>query len=178
MLPPVESLPGWLQADLRSDHAGELGAVYIYLGILAVSNDKAILDFARNHLETERQHLAFFDDWLERKNTSLITPLWRLSGWVLGALASLGGARAVYITIDAVETFVVEHYMEQVDRLLDANAWPEIRTVLQRFQDDEEHHRQDAVEHAATAPRHAGMRAWQAIVGGGSRVAVRCARLV
>ena len=92
MLPPVDSLPGWLQADLRSDHAGEMGAVYIYPGILAVSNDKAILYFARDHLETEREHLAFLDDWLERKNTSLITPLWRLSGWLLGALASLGGS--------------------------------------------------------------------------------------
>ncbi|MGB1140885.1 MAG: demethoxyubiquinone hydroxylase family protein, partial [Halioglobus sp.] len=36
-LPAVGDLDRWLQAELRSDHAGETGAVYIYRGILAIS---------------------------------------------------------------------------------------------------------------------------------------------
>jgi len=36
------SLPEWLIADLRSDHAGEMGAVMIYRGILAVSRDAGV----------------------------------------------------------------------------------------------------------------------------------------
>ncbi len=34
----AEGVPGLL-GDLRSDHAGETGAVAIYLGILAISRD-------------------------------------------------------------------------------------------------------------------------------------------
>ena len=49
--------PDWLIADLRSDHAGELGAVMIYTGILAVSRDQAVRTFAQEHLVTEREHL-------------------------------------------------------------------------------------------------------------------------
>ena len=36
---PLRDLPAWLEAELRSDHAGETGAVLIYRGILAFSRD-------------------------------------------------------------------------------------------------------------------------------------------
>jgi len=45
-----------LIGDLRSDHAGETGAVAIYLGILAVSPDPAVRHCALTHLATEREH--------------------------------------------------------------------------------------------------------------------------
>ena len=41
----ADNVPG-LIGDLRSDHAGETGAVAIYLGILAVSRDPAVRQFA------------------------------------------------------------------------------------------------------------------------------------
>ena len=49
-LPPVSVLPHWLRADLRSDHAGETGAVYFYRGVLDVATDPAVRDFAEEHL--------------------------------------------------------------------------------------------------------------------------------
>ena len=54
---PQHSLPAWLVADLRSDHAGEVGAVMIYRGILAVSRDAKVRAFAQHHLATEETHL-------------------------------------------------------------------------------------------------------------------------
>ena len=36
-----DDIPAWLRRDLRSDHAGESGAVEIYRGILAVSRSGA-----------------------------------------------------------------------------------------------------------------------------------------
>ncbi len=36
-----------LPGDIRSDHAGETGAVMIYRGILAASRDPAVREFAR-----------------------------------------------------------------------------------------------------------------------------------
>jgi len=41
-----------LCADLRSDHAGETGAVDIYMGMLAIRRDKQLREFALTHLNT------------------------------------------------------------------------------------------------------------------------------
>ena len=47
---------------LRSDHAGETGAVQIYRGILAVTRLADVRNFARHHLATEQRHLQLMDD--------------------------------------------------------------------------------------------------------------------
>lgn len=42
----------YLVRELRSDHAGEMGAVYIYKGIAAIAkitNDSELLNLARTH---------------------------------------------------------------------------------------------------------------------------------
>ncbi len=178
-MPPADSLEQRLQADLRSDHAGETGAVWIYRGILALSRDPEIRAFAREHLETEKIHLAFFDNWLPRHLQSRVLPLWRLAGWTLGALSLLGGRRGVYLTIDAVETFVVEHYQEQIARLQHQQEHREVRAVLRRFQRDEDHHRSDAAERSAADGSNQESwigRRWRTVVGEGSRLAVMAAR--
>ena len=66
----VTTLPKKLRKDLRSDHAGETGAVMIYKGILAVSHDPALRSFACTHLKTEQKHLALFDSWLPKEDKS------------------------------------------------------------------------------------------------------------
>ena len=40
-----------LESFLRSDHAGEVGAVYIYKGILSIAKDPALVEFSKRHLE-------------------------------------------------------------------------------------------------------------------------------
>lgn len=180
-MPPADGLSLRLQADLRSDHAGETGAVWIYRGILALSRDPEIRAFASEHLETEKVHLAFFDSWLPSELHSRILPLWRLAGWLLGAVSLLGGRRGVYLTIDAVETFVVEHYQEQIEYLQNQREHREVRAVLRRFQRDEDHHRADAAERgAADGPAAPGWigRQWRNVVGEGSRLAVVAARRI
>ena len=109
-LPRPSSLPDWLRAELRSDHAGETGAVWLYDGILRWSRNPEVIAFATTHLETERRHLGHFEAWLSAKDKSVLTPLWRLAGFILGSLAVFGGAHVVYLTIEIVETFVIEHY--------------------------------------------------------------------
>ena len=50
-----------LAQELRSDHAGETGAVYIYKGIQAVAQwrgDLELMAFAKAHGATEADHLA------------------------------------------------------------------------------------------------------------------------
>ncbi|MEM0952836.1 MAG: demethoxyubiquinone hydroxylase family protein [Pseudomonadota bacterium] len=177
-MPLAETLDKRLQADLRSDHAGETGAVYIYRGILALSRNPDIRQFAMEHLETEQEHLAFFENWLPPQLQSRLLPLWRLSGWMLGALSTLGGQRGVFLTIAAVETFVVEHYQDQIDYLLDRQEYKEIRAVLRRFQRDEDHHREDAATRESAQPPGFLASQWCRIVGEGSRLAVVAARRI
>ena len=115
-------------AELRTDHAGELGAVWIYKGILSVTKDRELREFAEEHLATESQHFRFFHEWDSQRPTKVFSPLWKIAGWMLGAIPALFGRNAVYVTIDAVETFVVQHYEEQL------NLMPSgLRTVLGRI---------------------------------------------
>ena len=58
----------WLTAALRTDHAGEYGAVYLYRAILRVTRDPVIIEFASQHLETETTHLERMEALLEPKD--------------------------------------------------------------------------------------------------------------
>jgi ubiquinone biosynthesis monooxygenase Coq7 len=175
-MPDATLLDRRLQGDLRSDHAGETGAVWIYRGILDAARDPEIRRFAEEHLATEEQHLAFFENWLPERLKSRLLPLWKLAGWTLGALSLLGGRRGVYLTIEAVETFVVQHYQEQIDYLLEAQQHREIRAVLRRFQRDEDQHREDAGARGTGDTPGWIARKWTSVVGEGSRLAVVAAR--
>ena len=166
---------GYLERELRSDHAGETGAVAIYAGVLAVARDPALRAFAQRHQATESEHLRLVESWLPADRRSRLLPAWRLAGWLTGALPALAGPRAVYATIAAVETFVDRHYQQQIDHLL-AQPGPEgLLPMLQACQADEQHHRDEAAAGVHTPPGWL-LRAWCRVVGAGSAAAVVAAR--
>ena len=108
-----------LLADLRPDHAGEYGAVCIDDGILPVSRSSEAYRFATNHRATELEHLRFMEAYLPPSERTRLLPVWKLMAWQLGALPALFGPKAVYATIDAVESFVETHYRRQITLLAD-----------------------------------------------------------
>ena len=172
----ARALPSEVVADLRTDHAGETGAVCIYQGVLRFARDPELRAFAQRHLVTEQAHLQQIEAWLPRADRSRLLPVWRLAGWVTGALPALLGPRAVYATIEAVEQFVDQHYEEQVRRL---EAYPELHPLRQTLldcQDDEVAHRMEAA--AARGPGKPGalLRAWCWLVDVGSKGAVAVCR--
>jgi 3-demethoxyubiquinol 3-hydroxylase len=179
-------LPATLIADLRTDHAGETGAVMIYRGILAITRHGAVRHFAGEHLATEAGHLATIEPLLLRRQRSRLLPLWRIAGWLTGALPALFGPRAVYATIEAVETFVDRHYGEQIESIHQqdpAGTHPPLqalRALLQTCRADEVAHRDEAAALFALAgqPPALALRVWVWLVGTGSRVAVKICRLV
>lgn len=169
-------LPNKVLADLRSDHAGEVGAVCIYEGVLFFARDPALISFAKHHLSTEQRHLELIDSWLPRERRSALLPLWRLIGFVTGALPSFFGPRAVYATIEAVETFVDQHYEEQVRAL---ESYPELVTlqqVLRRCQADEIAHRDEANVAFGARKRTVFLSVWCNLVTRGSQAAVAVCR--
>ena len=171
------AIPPDLVADLRSDHAGETGAVWIYRGVRAVTRDAALQDFARRHEATEAEHLRRIEAVLPRARRSWLLGPWRVAGWLTGALPALLGPRAVYATIAAVETFVDQHYQHQIDKLQGRPGHDALRELLLHCQAEERHHRDEALGHQSQPPG-ALLRAWCQVVGTGSAVAVWLARRV
>ncbi len=173
-------LPAFLERELRSDHAGETGAVQIYRGIAAVARwrgDADLLAFAVRHGATESEHLQLVEHWLPAARRSRLLGPWRLAGWLTGALPALAGRRAVYATIAAVETFVDLHYQQQID-YLQRNGGPEgLLTLLLRCQADECDHRDEAASLAGARVPWA-LRLWCALVAAGSSAAVVVARRI
>ena len=177
MWPPFTAMPLWLQQELRSDHAGEYGAVMIYRGVLAVSRDASVRQFAEQHLLTEEKHLAVMDTIIPASGRTRLLPVWRVMGWLTGALPALLGRQAVFATIEAVETFVDHHYEQQLVRLNPQGEYAALRQILVDCQADEVSHRNEATE-LASPDRSLLLRLWCAIVGSGSAAAVVAAKRI
>ena len=140
----VPAYPAWLKRELRSDHAGETGAVGIYRGIIAVSRCPTVGAFARRHLETESRHLDAMCELVPPRQRSKLLPFWYLAGFTTGALPALIGNRAVFGTVEAVETFVDKHYAQQIERLESDPDWQGVRETLVNCHQDELAHRDEA----------------------------------
>lgn len=175
--PPFAAMPLWLQQELRSDHAGEYGAVMIYRGMLAVSRDASVRQFAEQHLLTEQKHLALMDTIIPASCRTRLLPVWRVMGWLTGALPALFGRQAAFATIEAVETFVDHHYQQQITRLDAEGEYGSLRQNLVDCQADEVSHRNEATQ-LASPNRSLLLRLWCAIVGSGSVAAVVAAKRI
>ena len=106
-LPPM---PAWLVQELRSDHAGETGAVMIYRGILAFTRDAELRDFAARHGATEQGHLDLLEQLLPSQQRSRLLPWLRyplcalpcwfpLTQWI-GAQVLAGVKTGIFSRID------------------------------------------------------------------------------
>ena len=175
--PVFSGMPRWLRQELRSDHAGEYGAVMIYRGILAISRDAQARQFAERHLVTEARHLKLMEEIVPPANRTRLLPLWHLMGWLTGALPALFGREAIFATIEAVETFVDHHYAQQIVRLGNAGEEGLLRQTLLDCQADEVDHRDEAAE---LGSRHKSplLQLWCAAVGAGSAAAVVAAKRI
>jgi ubiquinone biosynthesis monooxygenase Coq7 len=87
---------------------------------------------------------------------------------------------SVFVTIEAVETFVDLHYQAQIQSLSPCAHHEAERAVLDLFETcrlDEVAHRDDAAQRRTGKPT-ASMNLWTTMVGGGSRSAVSLARFL
>ncbi len=178
------AVPADLMPELRTDHAGETGAVWIYRGVLAIARDAALRDFAQRHLATEQEHLRLVCALVPPRQRSWLLGPWRIAGFMTGALPALFGPRAVYGTIAAVETFVDKHYEDQIRALDGRSEYAALRDLLMTCQADECHHRDEAHALALAAGgasrKRPGLllRLWCSVVGWGSETAVKIARRI
>ena len=165
---------------LRVDHAGELAAVGIYRGQQAVfaaaSGKSALGDRFKNLAAQEAEHLKAFDVLLNERQVrpSLLTPVWRMAAFALGAGTALMGEKAAHACTDAVEQVIEEHYAAQIEEL--SGREPELAARLSTFREDELAHQAHAVEDGAReAPGYAIL---SAVIRAGCRAAIRTAEKV
>ncbi len=135
---------------LRVDHAGEYGAVRIYQGQLAVlGRNHEMSDTIQHMKEQEDVHLERFNNLIrERKaRPSLLTPVWHMAGFALGAGTALLGEKAAMVCTEAVDTVIDEHYADQIKEI--AGYEPRLAEELEKFRQEEVEHRDIAVDHGA-----------------------------
>lgn len=123
-----------LLAELASDHSGETGAVFIYIGALKAYyhrklNNLFLLNMIQHHMKSENIHLSIVEKILPSNTTvdktnyklqSNLLPLWRMSGFFLGYLPLLFfGEKGFYCTIYYVEYFVEIHYNNHLKLIKD-----------------------------------------------------------
>ena len=117
-----------------------------------------------------------FAGWLPKSEYSRLLPLWKLAGFLTGALPALFGSKAVYATIEAVETFVNQHYEDQIRALESKPELSDLRQTLLDCQADEVAHRDEAAAALGSTRPNLVLRAWCIMVGIGSKAAVSLIR--
>ena len=149
--PGPDALKKRLSEILRVDHAGELGAVYIYRGQRAVL-DRLGPDRAAKlaHMEAqEKVHLEAFESLLSERGVrpTLMSPLWRLAAFAMGAGTALISEKAAHACTEAVENVIEGHYAGQIEEL--TGREPDLASALTKFRDDELEHRDEAIASGA-----------------------------
>lgn len=159
---------------IRVDHAGEFGAMRIYEGQLAVlearGRDRQTVGAIRRMAEQESRHLERFNELVNERRVrpTVLSPLWHVAGFALGAGTALLGTRAAMACTAAVEEVIDEHYAGQIERL---EGDPELKEAVSEFREDEIAHRDEALAYGAEkAPAY---RLLSETIKVGCRLAIR-----
>lgn len=164
-----------IERTIRVDQAGEFGAVRIYEGQLAALRwtgrgkgeaSRKIAAMAR----AEREHNRTFDRLLaeRRVRPTLLSPLWSVAGFALGAATALMGDKAAMACTVAVEETIDEHYAHQAATLGDDEA--ELRGTIEKFRAEEIEHRDEAL--ASGAEQALGYEPLTGAIKAGARLAI------
>ncbi|XP_011153559.1 5-demethoxyubiquinone hydroxylase, mitochondrial [Harpegnathos saltator] len=142
-----------LDSIIRVDHAGELGADRIYAGQMAVLGKTQVGPTIQHMWEQEKRHRAKFEELIRkyRVRPTVLTPLWNVAGFVLGAGTALMGEKAAMACTVAVETVIVEHYNDQLRTLMESKEHvdEEVLKTIKQFRDEEQEHHDTGIGHGA-----------------------------
>ena len=127
-------------------------------------------DTLRHMKDQEEVHKKKFEELLRehRVRPTLLSPLWHVAGFALGAGTAMLGKEAAMACTEAVEEVIDEHYRQQLDMLDDQEA--ELKQTISQFRDEEIEHRDTAREEGASeAP---GYELLTSAVKTGSKLAI------
>ncbi|XP_017850260.1 5-demethoxyubiquinone hydroxylase, mitochondrial isoform X1 [Drosophila busckii] len=134
---------------IRVDHAGELGADRIYAGQMAILGNGPMGKTIEHMWEQEKCHRKQFETLIQqhRVRPTVMTPIWNVAGFVLGAGTALMGEKAAMACTVAVETVIVEHYNDQLRQIMDSpNPDKELLATITKFRDEEQEHHDTGID--------------------------------
>lgn len=104
---------------IRVDHAGELGANWIYAGQMYATKKGGAeraneIELVQHMWDQEKHHLKTFNQLLEdyKVRPTMLSPVWIAAGWFMGASTTAMGKESAMACTEAVETVIGEHYDE------------------------------------------------------------------
>ncbi|XP_046622589.1 5-demethoxyubiquinone hydroxylase, mitochondrial [Neodiprion virginianus] len=170
-----------LDAIIRVDHAGELGADRIYAGQMAVLGKTSVGPTIQHMWDQEKGHREKFEELIRkhRVRPTVLVPLWNVAGFVLGAGTAMMGPKAAMACTVAVETVIVEHYNEQLRSLMensDENVDKELLDTIRKFRDEEQEHHDTGIDHGAEqAPFY---KALTNVIKAGCKTAITISKVI
>jgi ubiquinone biosynthesis monooxygenase Coq7 len=165
-----------IERFLRVDHAGERAAQQIYKGQLAVLEKHEMAKEIRHMMDQEVEHLETFDTLLNERRVrpSLLDPLWGAAGFTLGVLTAALGPKAAMACTIAVEEVIGEHYQKQAESL--GTDESKLKSLVERFRDEELDHRDIAIEHDGREAQHYSLL--HHVIQRGCRTAIKIAEKI
>ena len=160
---------------IRVDHAGELGADRIYAGQMAVLGNSKVGPLIQHMWDQEKNHLKTFRELIpkHRVRPTVLTPIWNVAGYALGAGTALLGKEAAMACTVAVEETITEHYNNQIRELLELEESEDrdnLLKTIKQFRDEEMEHHDHGIEHdAEQAPAFSALKS---VIQTGCRAAI------
>ncbi len=149
---------------IRVNHAGEYGAKQIYAGqMLAfkLKKDQETLALIEKMKAQEDLHFDYFNQKIidEKVRPTLMQPIWRIAGFVLGFGTALISKKAAMACTVAVEEVIDEHYQNQIetlpfedfskDQLKNKKPDDNLKDKIEQFQKEELEHKDIGLENQA-----------------------------
>lgn len=131
---------------IRVNHAGEFGAQMIYGGQIKYTQDEKLKKKLTEIAEDEQRHFEYFNKKMidYRTRPTLMTPIWKLGGTMLGAITAKLGEKYVHACTESVEQVIVDHYKNQMKYLEKNKTNDDLLKKIKQFCDEEDEHRQNA----------------------------------
>jgi 3-demethoxyubiquinol 3-hydroxylase len=157
-----------IEEIIRVNHAGELGAKYIYEGQIKAFKIKKDYDskvLVENMKLHEDEHFDYFDKRIisDQVRPTIMSPLWKIGGYGLGFVTAILDKKGAMACTTAVEEVIDEHYKGQLDFFDKERKYSdkkkisksdELEQKIIKFRDDEIHHRDIGYDHGAEKYRY------------------------
>jgi ubiquinone biosynthesis monooxygenase Coq7 len=170
-LPGDRPISDHIQRMIRVNQAGEHGAVCIYKGQLAVLGKTETAPILEHMLEQEKVHLDQFNALMVNRHVrpTVLSPIWSVFGFALGAGTALMGKKAAMACTVAVEEVIDEHYARQQAKL-GGDQDPELADLITKCREEENEHKATGLAHGAE--QAIGYPILSSAIKGGARLAI------
>lgn len=161
-----------IHSMIRVNHAGEYGAIRIYEGQLAILKNSSVGPLIQHMLTQEKKHFERFDETIKERRVrpTLLSPLWHVAGFALGAGSAMLGKRAAMACTVAVESVIDKHYQDQLQQLRGKSEEAPLRALIEECHREEMEHHDTSLENEAEQMQ--GYKPFTETVKMASRVAI------